>query len=124
MIFGSERWWIEGGFDSGFFFYVLFFVFCPFLGPHLRHMEVPGLGVISELQLLAYATAIATPDPSGVCSLHHGSWQCQIPNPLSEARDLICIVVDTGWVCFHCATTGTPFIDFYRSLKISSFKLL
>ena len=34
-----------------------FFFFLLFLGPHLRHMEVPKLGVESELQLLAYATA-------------------------------------------------------------------
>jgi len=32
------------------FFYFLFFsVFLPFLGPHPRHMEVPRLGVESEL---------------------------------------------------------------------------
>ena len=29
----------------------------------------------------------ATPDPSRVCDLHHSSGQCQILNPLSEARD-------------------------------------
>ena len=34
-----------------------------FLGPHLWHMEVPKLGIESELQLPAYATAIATQDP-------------------------------------------------------------
>ena len=30
-----------------------------FLGPHLQHMEVPGLGVKLELQLPAYTTATA-----------------------------------------------------------------
>ena len=35
-----------------------------FLGPHLRHMEVPRLGAESELQLPAYTTATATRDPS------------------------------------------------------------
>ena len=34
--------------------------FLAFLGPHLWHTEVPGLGVESELQLLAYATGIRT----------------------------------------------------------------
>ena len=63
-----------------------FFFFC-FLGPHLEHMEGPGLGVKSELQLTAYTTASATPDPSHVCDLHHSSWQRQIPDLLSEARD-------------------------------------
>ena len=37
---------------------VFFFFF--FLGPHLWHMEVPRLGVKSELQVLAYTTATAT----------------------------------------------------------------
>ena len=52
--------------------YVCMYVFC-FLGPHLWHMEVPRLGVESELQLLAYATAIAMPDLSRICDLHHSS---------------------------------------------------
>ena len=33
-------------------------------------MEVPRLGVTSELQGRAYTTATATPDPSHVCDLH------------------------------------------------------
>ena len=32
-------------------------------------MEVPSLGVKSELQLLAYATATAMPDLSHICDL-------------------------------------------------------
>ena len=39
---------------------VCLFVF--FSGPHQRHMEVPRLGIESELQLPAYATGTATPD--------------------------------------------------------------
>ena len=39
------------------------FFFSSFLRPQVWHMEVPGLAVESELQLLAYATATATPDP-------------------------------------------------------------
>ena len=52
-----------------------------FLGPHLQHMEVPRLGVELELQLLAYATAIATWDPSRICDLYQSSQQHQILNP-------------------------------------------
>jgi len=52
-----------------------------FFGPHPEHMGVPRLGVQSELQLPAYATAIATTqDLSHICNLHHSSWQCQILN--------------------------------------------
>ena len=43
---------------------LFFFFFLVFLGPPLRHMEVPRLGVELELQLLIYATATATGDPS------------------------------------------------------------
>ena len=46
------------------------FVFLSLLGPLLRHMEVPRLGVESELQPPAYARAPATRDPSLFCNLH------------------------------------------------------
>ena len=64
---------------SSFFFF--------FLGPHLQPMEVPRLGVDSELQVLAYTAAAAMPGLSRVCDLHHSSGQHQILSPLSEARD-------------------------------------
>ena len=50
------------------------------------HMEVPRLGVESQLQLPASTTATAVPDLSHICDLHHSSWQCWILNPLSKAR--------------------------------------
>ena len=56
---------------------IFYFYFC-ILGPHLWHTEVPRLGVESELQLLACATATAMPDLRHICDLHHSSWQCQI----------------------------------------------
>jgi len=40
-----------------------------FLGPHPWQMDVPRLGVESELQLPAYTTATATQDRSRVCDL-------------------------------------------------------
>ena len=58
-------------------------------------MEVSGLGVEMELQLQAYATAIATLDLSHICNLCHSLWQHQILNPLSEARYQTCILMDT-----------------------------
>ena len=47
-------------------------------------MEVPKLGVSLALQLPAYTTAIATPDPNRVCDLPHSSWQLWILNPLKR----------------------------------------
>ena len=71
-------------------------------------MEVPMLGVELEPQLLAYTTAIAKPDLSYICDLRHSSWQGQIPDPLSKARDQTLILKDTSRIHFHCATMGIP----------------
>ena len=84
------------------------FSFFVFSGPHLRHMEVPRLGVELELHLLAYTTARATPDPSHICDQHRSSWQCRILTPLSEARDQTCVLGYTNRVRYHWATVGTP----------------
>ena len=71
-------------------------------------MEIPRLGVKLELQLPAYVTATATWDPSHVCNLHQSSQQYQVPNPLSKDRDQTHIPMVISWICFCCATTGTP----------------
>ena len=63
------------------------YFFCSFFCLFQRHMEVPRLGVESELYPPAYTRASATPDPSRVCNLHHSSRQCRILYPLSKVRD-------------------------------------
>ena len=73
-----------------------FLSFFSFLGPHLRHVEVPRLGVKSELQLPAYTRATATLDPSCVCDPQGNLWQHEILNPLIEARDRTRILMDTA----------------------------
>ena len=98
--FGFCFWW-------GFFvvvwvfcgvFLVVFVVVVVVLGLYPQHMEVPRLGLESELQLLAYATATVTRDPSHICHLHWSSWQCGILNPLREARDWTHILMDISQV--------------------------
>ena len=83
-----------------------FFMFVCFGGPHLRHMEVPRLGVESELQPLAYTTAKATWDPSCIFALHYSSQRCWILNPLSKAKDQTCIFMDTSQVCNLLSHSG------------------
>ena len=91
---------------------ILLFLF--FIGPHLRHMEVPRLGVKLELQLSAYATDTAMPDPRHIGDICPSLWQCRILNPLSEARDQPA----SSWILVgfltHWATTGTPIILFFK----------
>ena len=55
--------------------FLIFFGLFVFLGPHPWHMEVPMLGIKSELQLPAYTTATTMPDLSRVCDLHRSSQQ-------------------------------------------------
>ena len=71
-------------------------------------MEVPRLEVESELQLPAYTTATAMWDPDHICYLHHNSQQQQILNPLSEARDRTCVLMDASQIRFCRATMGPP----------------
>ena len=74
------------GISSKIYIYI-YFVFLSFLGPHPRHMEIPRLGVRSELLLPAYARATAMPDPSRICNLHGNVRQHRILHPPSKARD-------------------------------------
>ena len=77
--------------------FITFFFF--FLVLHSWNMEVPRLWVESELYLLAYATATTMQDPSQVFNLHHSSRQCRILNPMSEAGDQTCVLMDASQIC-------------------------
>ena len=72
-----------------------------FLGPHPKHMEVPSLGVESELQLPVYTTVSAKWDLSCTCDLYPSSQQRPILYPLSEARDQTPILSDTSQVHYR-----------------------
>ena len=63
-------------------------------------MEVPRLGVKLELQMLDFATATATQDPSRACDLHHRSWLSRVLNPLSKAGDRTRVLMDANQVCY------------------------
>ena len=51
-------------------------------------MELRRLGVKSELQLPAYVTVTATPDPSRIRDLHHSFGQHRILNSLSRGAGI------------------------------------
>ena len=90
-----SMFWITN--PSNFILLIYFFIF---LGPHLWYMEVPRLGVKSELQLPTYATATATAmQDQAVSSIYtaaHGN--AMILNPLSKARDWAHILMDPSQV--------------------------
>ena len=68
------------------------------------------LGAKPELQLLAYTTATAKPDPSHTCKLHYNSWQCQILSPLRKASDQTSILWILVGFLTHWATTRSPYM--------------
>ena len=85
-----------------------FSLFFFFLGLHQQHMDIPRLGVESELQLLANTTTTAALDLSSICDLCYSFQQYWILNPLSKARDWTYIF---PWILArfltHWATMGT-----------------
>ena len=76
-----------------------FFFFC-FLGPHPWHTDGPRLGTKSELQLLAYATAMW--DPSCIGDLHHSSQQCWILTHLARSG----IKPESSWILVRFISTA------------------
>ena len=84
------------------FFFFFLFVFCPF-------RATPAAYGGSQARGLTEATAVATPDPSRVCNLHHSLQQRRILNSLSKVKDGTCNLMVPGQIRFCCATTGTPF---------------
>ena len=87
-----------------FYFIFLFFYFSIFflLWLHLQHVEVPRLGVKSELQLPAYTTVMAVGNPN------HSSWQHWILNPLARPGIEPASTWILGRFINHWATVGTP----------------
>ena len=83
---------------QGFLSFFFFFSFLVLLGLHLRHMEIPRLGVESELQLPACIYHSHSNARSVTYTTAHG--QRWILNPLSEARDGTCILTDASQIRF------------------------
>ena len=78
----------------GIFFFFLF-------GAEPAAYESSQARVKLELQLLTYTTATATLEPCHICTLCHISWQHWILNPLSEARDQTCVLMDTSQIHYR-----------------------
>ena len=78
---------------------------CIILGPHLRHTEIPSLGIKAELKLQAYTTATAIQNPSHICNLCYSLWQQQILNLLSQDQN--CIIKNTSQSLNPLSNRGT-----------------
>ena len=99
-------------------FFLKFFLF---FRANLQHKEIPRLGVKSELQLPAFATATATPDLSCIFDIHHRSQQHPILNPLTEPRDRTLILTDTSQVCNLLSHKGNSSLDTFKGLILPLF---
>ena len=83
-------------------------------------MDVPRLGVESELQLPSCTTAIATWDLSCIFDLHCSLWQHWIINLLSEDRDQTCILMDTSLV-LNLLSHYRKSLDKFLNLPLPTF---
>ena len=83
------------------------------MASHLWHVEVPRLQVESELLL----EPMPQPDASCICDLYRSLQQCQILNPLSEARDGTCNFTGLYQVLDPLNHNG----DFKREIFYSSY---
>ena len=94
---------------------ITLFFFFPFYASTCGKWKFPSargrIGATAE----ATATVTATLDPSHICNLHHSLWQLRILNPLSKARNQICIPTETKWelpdipLCYNYLITCLPF---------------
>ena len=78
----------------------IFFFWSFFLGPHQWHMVAPRLEVKLELQLPACTTATAVSNLSRVWTYTTAHGNAGSFNPLSEARDRTCILMDESQIRF------------------------
>ena len=53
--------------------------------------------------------------------LYHSSVQCQILNPLSKSRDWTHVLMDTSWICYRWAKTGTPILQVFLFKPLLGF---
>ena len=90
-------------FDFSFFFFFSFL----FRATRSAFGESQARGLI-RATAAGYTTAIATPDLSHVCDLHHSSQQRRILTPLSEARNQIQNLMFPSWIHVQCVRTGIP----------------
>ena len=80
-------------------------------------MEVPRLGVESELQLLAYTTVTAVQNPSLILHLRPIPQLMTMPDPQPIGRGQG-LNLDTSWIIFCCATMGTPEVSIFLAVCI------
>ena len=91
-----------------FAFLFLYFILFAFLGPYPQ--KFPGLRHSHGNAKIRAASATHTTAHGNTGSF----------NPLSKARDQICILVYTSWVRYCRATMGTPMFAFLIFILYSS----
>ena len=101
-----------------FIYFILFYFIWLFRATPLAHGSSQARGQIGAIAAGLYHSH------SNSRSMPHlqpapQSPQCQILNPLSKAKDQTCVLMDTGQIHFHWATTGTSPLLFSKALLIS-----
>ena len=103
-----------------FYFILFYFLFLLFRAAHTRIWKFLGWGSNRSYS----CWPIPQPQEHKICELHHSSGQRLILNPLSEARDQTCILMDNSGIHFCCVTTGTPKHFIFKNTKTQTKKSL
>ena len=94
--------------DKFWCFFFFFSFFCLFRATSMAYGSFQTKGQIGAVAAsLHHSHSKVRSDLSLVCDLHCSLQQCQIPDPLREARDRTCILMEASRICFCCATEGT-----------------
>ena len=94
------------------FFFV--FVFCLFRATPTAYGGSQARGPIGATAASLHHSP--SNDRSKPCLIHHSSQHHQILKPLSEAREWSHNLTGPSWICFRCATPGTPHLDVFSAL--------
>jgi len=91
----------------------LFVCFCHFRAASTAYGDFQARGWFGAVAAGLHHSHSNSGSEACLWSIHHSSWQHRILNPLSEARDWTCILMDTSQIRFCWAMMGTPIFFFW-----------
>ena len=106
--------------DPPFSFSCFFALFCFCLFRALTAYRSSQAGVQIRATAAGYTIATAIPDPSHVCNLTTAHSNAGSFNPLSEAGDRTCVLMDTSWILNLMSHSGNSGKSYWIKVPLYS----